>query len=145
MRRLRKWFGRTWDRLVVREGHRRIGPVTMYSFDCAMHGGWNIETPRWGRLCIAIPWLGGYETWRWYLYLSPNCTPWASTLLWGRDFSPDERRMARVRHALWGHGYDCERLDPQILDRSVAVVEYRDRAYVEALGRMVEHRAAWIA
>ena len=107
-------FGRLWDRVVLgRRGHRTLGPLTLFEFGCAMYGTVELST-RWGVLCVAWPWWGrrwaalGLGPW---LYLSPNCTPWAATLLLGWRWTRAERRLARVRRILWGHGYDAERHD----------------------------------
>lgn len=83
----------------------------------------------------------------WYPYLSPNCTPWAATFLVGSrtDIGRRDRRMIAVRRALWGHGYDSERLDPQILDRAILAVEGRDSAAAAQLGRIIDERASWVA
>jgi hypothetical protein len=141
----RNLFGRLWDRFVVGKGHRCIGCVTMYAFDTAMHGAVNVHTRRWGAVCFAWPRLGGRRSWPAYFYLSPNCTPWASTLLIGREYTRDERRMARVRCALWGHGYDAERLDPQVLDRAVRLTEERDDSSLRQVNEIIRDRRGWIA
>lgn len=90
--------------------------VKIFPLRCAMHGAINIRTDRWGYICFKPPTYVFGQWWGWYFYLSPNATPWASTLLWGkRAFSSSERMMARVRKALWGHGYS-ENHDPQDLN-----------------------------
>ena len=101
---------------------KRIGRVTFYPFRSAMHGAVNIQTKRWGFVCFKPPTRAFGKWWPWYFYLSPNATPWAATLLLGPRFNGGERHLARVRRAMWGHGYDCDKHDPQ----SVA-------SYVESL------------
>lgn len=139
-------FGRIWDRLVVRNGHRTLGRITLYAFDTAMHGAIEIWTPRWGCLCLAWPRLGRQGTsFRACAYLSPNATPWAATWMIGGDEGRHDRRMVRVRRALWGHGYDTEKLDPQVLDRAMAVVEYREQWTLRELVQIVDERRDWVA
>lgn len=139
-------LGRLWDHLF--KGHRSFGWLTVFAFDTAMHGAFNVHT-RWGYLCIAVPWFGlGWRTeWPTYAYLSPNATPWAATWLIGKgaELTREDRRMVRVRRALWGHGYDCTRLDPQILDRAVWAAESRTPSAVRSLGRIVDERADRVA
>jgi hypothetical protein len=140
----RNWLGRLWDRVIIRSGHRQIGPATVYAFDTAMHGAVNVRTRRWGTICLAWPRLGGVRGFAAYAYLSPNATPWAATLLWGREFTGDERRMAQVRRHLWGHGYDSERLDPQMLDRAVWAVNERDDDALARFVALFRDRAEWV-
>ena len=92
---------------------RSIGPVTVYPLRSAMHGAWNISTRRWGMVCVKLPTFVFGRWWSGYFYLSPNGTPWASTVLVGREFSRSEKMMARVRRAVWGHGYATTEHDPQ--------------------------------
>ena len=144
-------IGKLWDRVVVGNGHRVVTlfgrEVTLYAFDTAMHGAVNIRTRRWGTLCAAWPALGGRKGLAPYVYLSPNATPWAATLVLGKgtELDRNERRMVAVRRALWGHGYDSERLDPQVLNRAVYVVEARTPDAVRDLDRIVTDRAPWLA
>ena len=89
-----------------------IGPITLYGLRTAMHGAINIKT-RWGFLCFKTPTKVFGRWWPAYLYLSPNATPWASTMLFGRGFSRREKRQARYRRLVWGHGYRTREYDPQ--------------------------------
>ena len=88
-----------------------IGPITFYPISSAMHGAINISTRRWGFVCFKIGWR-----WPSYFYLSPNGTPWGATLLLGGRFDSGEKKMARLRRVLWGHGYDPSQRDPHCLD-----------------------------
>jgi len=93
---------------------RMFGRVTIYPLRCAMHGAVNIWTRRWGYVCFKPPTYVFGQWWPWYLYLSPNATPWGATLILGRDRECGmEKKMARLRRVLWGHGYDTEEHDPQ--------------------------------
>lgn len=105
-------FKRMWDRLV--EHHRCLGPITLYPFDSAMHGAINIRT-RLGFLCVQPP----SKHWGWYVYLSPNATPWASTWYVGTTSTRFEKRMAGVRRALWGHGYSTNAHSPIALREAI--------------------------
>ena len=90
-----------------------VGPLTAYSFRSAMHGAWNLSTKRFGYVCFKPPTYVFGRWWPWYFYLSPNATPWGATLIWGRASWRAEKRMARLRRVLWGHGYHCDEHDPQ--------------------------------
>lgn len=133
------WFGRFYDKHIVGGGgHRSIGVATLYGFDTAMHGA--IEAPtRWGWLVISVPRLGGKPI-PWGAFLSPNGTPWAATWLIGPRHCAGERRMARVRRALWGHGYSTGTHDPMILDRAIVAVETGTPSAIAAFWRMLNER-----
>lgn len=87
--------------------------VKMYPLRSAMHGAVNIWTERWGYVCMKPPTYVYGRWWPWYFYLSPNATPWAATLILGRDSPRYEKRLARIRRLLWGHGYSTDDHDPQ--------------------------------
>jgi hypothetical protein len=81
---------------------------------------------RWGAICVGWPRLG--RTWAAtgtgpYLYVSPNATPWASTLLLGGRWTAAERRAAAVRRAQFGHGYDTEDYDQRRIDELAETLE----------------------
>lgn len=119
------------------------GRTTVYSRDTAMHGAVMVSTQRWGLVTFmpACHYAG------WHIYASPNGTPWASTWGIGPGYmhdSPDGRKMARVRRELWDHNYDCERLDPQLLDLALLVVESRHRPWLMQIIRMFDDRAGWL-
>ena len=99
-------------------GHVTIGPLTIYGFN-AMHLAMNLRTKRWGTICFhpSLRFLGAGVPWHlrehpWSFFLSPNCTPWASTFLLGPRFTRLEKLAALRRWVLWGHGYDSELYDP---------------------------------
>ena len=100
---------RNWIRWIIQiwNGHLTIGPVTFYGRN-AMHYAINIRTKRWGYICFHPPVTCWFKYWGWYLYFSPNATPWAATFTLGSDFRPDERKWAKWRKTNWGHGYDCK-------------------------------------
>lgn len=85
-------------------GHICIGRLVIYG-ENAMHWGVRFWTRRWGYVCFRLPFRCFGHWWPLYFYLSPNATPWGATLLIGREYSRGEKMMARVRKALWGHGY----------------------------------------
>jgi hypothetical protein len=76
-------------------GHRSWGPLTIYGAN-AMHWAVNLRTP-WGSLCIhpTTRTFGG--CWPWYVYLSPNSTPWAARWGFGPGFDADDREAAKLR------------------------------------------------
>lgn len=118
-------------------------PTTVYGVDTAMHGAVRLSTPRWGDLTLEPGWgrVG------WAVWLSPNGTPWASTWGIGPGFlmhDPRDRQMVAVRRAIWGHGYDSNRLDPQLLDKALWAVDTRHPMWLGEFTRMFEERAAWL-
>lgn len=68
-------------------GHVHLGPLTIYGAN-AMHWAVNLRLTRLRTLCFhpTTRTFGG--RWRWYVYLSPDCTP--STAYWG--FGPGFRQ-----------------------------------------------------
>lgn len=100
-------------------GHVTIGPMTIFGFN-AMHLTIQWSTKRLGTICFhpslrflgdLAPWHLGKD-WPWKFYISPNCTPWASTFLLGDGYSKLEKIAAFRRWAIWGHGYDSDIHDP---------------------------------
>lgn len=87
--------------------------ITFYPFNSAMHGAVNILTRRFGYICFKPLTRSCGAWWPAYFYLSPNATPWAATLLWGREYSKSAKKLAKIRRILWGHGYSTEYYDPQ--------------------------------
>ena len=85
--------------------------VTVYGIN-AMHIALEIST-RWGYVCFHPPfrWYGHW--WPWYFYISPNATPWASTMAIGPGVSKENKRGARIRRAIYGIGYSCSGLSYQ--------------------------------
>lgn len=105
-------LGRLWDRLVARR--LRWAGITAYPFQSAMYGAVQWWT-RWGAVTVSWPWLG--RTWAATglgpsLWVSPNATPWAATLLVGGRWTALERHATRERRRNWGHGYDLTTHDP---------------------------------
>lgn len=95
-----------------------------------------------------LSWMSGRSWCSPWVALTPNSTPWAATWICGnpdRCLSADDLRMIRVRRALWGHGYDCQRLDPQLLEAAVAVVEERTLDALNRFEQMFNDRANWVA
>lgn len=89
-------------------GHLSIGPVTIYGRN-AMHWAVDIRTRR-GTLCLRpTTWTFGVR-WPWYLYLSPNATPWAATFAIGPGVAVAEKLLSPVRRALFGFRYDTDLL-----------------------------------
>ena len=82
-------------------GHVNLGKrITIYGFN-AMHCAVNIRLKRY-YLCFhpTMRWYYG-KSWPWYLYLSPNATPWAATWGIGPGFGRRNRKRAnRRRHLL---------------------------------------------
>ena len=141
------WFGRLWDRHITTE-YDADRKVHVAPFDCALHGQVRVWT-RWGALCFAWPILGlgrqmSERGFGWYAYLSPNSTPWASTWAIGPGVERTDKKLARVRHALWGHNYDCTNLDPQVLDAALFVVESRCTFAEDELKNILNARRDWI-
>jgi len=75
-------------------GHR----ITIYGFN-AMHVAINIHTRRWGYICFHPP----MPRWPWYLYASPNATPWAAS--WGIGPGIEREEKNRIKHRRWTDVY----------------------------------------
>ncbi len=89
-------------------GHLNIGKrITIFGTN-AMCWVLQIYTRRWGTLCITLPsiarWRRRKRGWHFYIYLSPNSTPWASTFYIGGD--KKEHIRAQIRKLNFGHGFD---------------------------------------
>lgn len=83
--------------------------VVIFGFN-AMHVAINIQTKRWGYVCFhpTIRCFGKW--WPWYLYISPNATPWASTFAIGPGVYSEERSKAKERRRLYGHNFNTDLL-----------------------------------
>lgn len=99
-------------------GHLSIGPITIYGAN-AMNWAVNIRTRRWGYLCFTIPCPARYRmtnrgerVYQWYIYLSPNGTPWASTFYRGSNKA--EIIRAKIRKYNFGHGFSSEKLKDEL-------------------------------
>lgn len=85
---------------------------TLYGFN-AMHVCLNVWTRRWGWICFHPPvprFLLGMRA-PWYLYISPNATPWAATWGVGPGIDRESRSGMRWRRENLGHGFDSDLLD----------------------------------
>lgn len=90
-----------------------FGPPAKYEslswWDNFASGHWTfqIKTKRWGYICIRLlnRRLG------WYIYASPNGTPWACTFYIGSD--KNESMRARIRRMNFGHNFDSQDAEMQ--------------------------------
>ena len=82
---------------------------TLYGFN-AMHVAAQIGTRRWGYICFHPPMRCFGQWWPWYIYLSPNATPWAATWGVGPGFDREAREGAPWRRQNLGHGFASEPL-----------------------------------
>jgi len=89
-------------------GHISFLGITIFGAN-AMNWIVNITT-RWGYLCFTLPVLArwrennrGQRFYQWYIYLSPNATPWACTFYRGSD--KKEVIRAKIRKLNFGHGF----------------------------------------
>ena len=94
-------------------GHISIGPLTLYGRN-AMNWAGHISTRRWGYICFTLPAIARFRRDRngklfydWYIYLSPNATPWACTFYRGR--STNEKIRAQIRKLIFGHGFNTDK------------------------------------
>lgn len=113
-------------------------PWVWFERASAMHGALQVTTP-WGLLVVQPP----AGRWRWLAYLSPNGTPWAATWAVGPGLTAGQKQRARVHRALWGHGYDPVKLDPQILGMAIDVAELRSERSLADLHHIVRQRFDW--
>jgi len=104
-----------WENFM--SGHVSIGPLVIFGCN-AMNWTVNYRTKKWGAICFTLPtWdrialfifnaKGNGRHLEWYLYLSPNGTPWASTYYIGSD--KQEQIRARIRKMNFGHGFSTNK------------------------------------
>ncbi len=112
----KKYHGLSWFENFI-GGHVSIGPITIFGAN-AMCWTVNIST-KWGYLCFTLPVMArwrinsrGQKWWQWYIYLSPNGTPWASTFYRGSD--KNEVIRAKIRKRNFGHGFDTNKFNNEL-------------------------------
>jgi len=83
--------------------------IIIHGFN-AMHVSIQIRHKKYGWICFHPPLpliiFGIGNKWPWYIYISPNATPWASTLLIGPRFSRKKKKEAKERKKLFGYVFD---------------------------------------
>lgn len=93
-------------------GHLTLGKISIFG-DNAMHWSVNITTKKWGYLCFTLPTLSRIlKRKKWYLYCSPNATPWASTFYIGSDKA--ESKKAKLRKKYFGHNFNSEKFSTEL-------------------------------
>ncbi len=94
-------------------GHINIGPHTTIYGDNAMCWTMQIHTKKWGFICITLP---SIKRWRmnmpFYIYCSPNGTPWACTYYSGGD--KKEVIRAQIRKYNFGHNFDSDKFEKEL-------------------------------
>lgn len=91
------------------EDHVSYGHLTMYGLNTAMHGALSYWTRRFGYVCFKpTSWTRSRGWRRWYFYVSPNHTPWASTFAIGPGVSRRDKAGSVRRRRLWGHRFDTD-------------------------------------
>lgn len=119
-------------------GHVSIGPITIFGAN-AMCWAVNIST-RLGYLCFTLPVVArwrvnsrGQKWWSWYIYLSPNATPWACTFYRGSD--KEERIRAQIRLLNFGHGFDTRKMQNELYALNQKFAQFRVSEYdIEQFG-----------
>lgn len=115
----KKYKGLSWSENFL-GGHLSIGRLTIWGCN-AMNYAANYHTKKYGYICFTLPVLARfkkYANWKklpwyrryyfdWYLYFSPNGTPWASTFHIGRD--KQEKIRAQIRQLVLGHNFDVNK------------------------------------
>lgn len=94
-------------------GHISIGPITIFGSN-AMDWVCNIRTKKYGYVCFTLPVMARWKklqnsnkrVFKWYLYCSPNGTPWAATYYIGNDKETDLKVKTILRKRLFGHNWD---------------------------------------
>ncbi len=87
-------------------GHLSIGNLTIFGSNSMC---WTIQyyTKRWGYVCITLPsWARFKRKWDFYIYFSPNATPWACTMYIGTD--KNEKLRAKIRNINFGHAFNTD-------------------------------------
>lgn len=91
--------------------------ITLYNFfEKGVEFWWGlIHIGRYRFLCFRFPTITGRSNnnKRWYIYLSPNATPWACTWFIGSD--KNEKIRARIRRLNFGLAYNPS--DPDTYER----------------------------
>lgn len=88
-------------------GHINIGPVTIFG-ENAMCWVVQIRTKKWGCISFTLPSISRSKRgWPYYIYFSPNSTPWASTFYRGGD--KKEVIRAQIRKMNFGHNFDTDK------------------------------------
>ena len=89
-------------------GHISIGPVTIYGYN-AMRWAINVKTQKFGSICFRPTTVSLWGDWhRWYFFVSPNGTPWASTYAIGPGIDKDDKFMASIRRYSFGHNFNTD-------------------------------------
>lgn len=91
--------------------------LQVYEVECGMHGAINLFIPRLGWLCWHPTVKIADCTWPWYFYVSPNGTPWASTVALGPGVS-HHHTTARNRRRRLGLYYNVDDLSQEALWRA---------------------------
>lgn len=87
-------------------GHLSFRNLTIYGSN-AMCWAVNIHTKKWGYVCFTLPsMLRIRRKMSFYLYLSPNGTPWACTYYLGSD--KNEYLRSKIRKLNFGHNFDTD-------------------------------------
>lgn len=93
-------------------GHINIGHTTIFG-DNAMCWTLQIHTKKWGYICITLPSLKRWRmnrqrpgAWPFYIYCSPNGTPWACTFY--RGGNKKEVIRAQIRKLNFGHNFNTD-------------------------------------
>lgn len=101
--------------LLKKKGYLSIGNFTIYGRHTAMRGAINLYTKKYGYICLRLPYYSKQhkEKVHFYLYFSPNATPWAATFMIGRKYSPEDWALSRIRYNCFGHNFDIHGLDKE--------------------------------
>jgi hypothetical protein len=93
-------------------GFISFGNITIFGAN-AMRWTLQIRTKKWGIVCITLPVAARWTTrrdgtryWHWYIYCSPNGTPWAATYYIGSNRK--EHIRAKIRKLNFGHNFDTD-------------------------------------
>lgn len=97
-KRFKKWYDKG--------GHLNIGDnFVLFYGNSTMHWAIQLYSKKYGYICIGIP----SKRQKFYLYFSPNATPWASTYYIGPD--KDAYVQSRVRKVCFGHNFKIYETD----------------------------------
>ena len=129
MKRLRQWVEQRFT------GHITLGCVTIYGAN-AMHYAVNIECKQ-GYWCFRLP-IKCFETqWGWYVYYSPNATPWQATFAIGSGIGKGEKREAWLRRKLLGWSFPTDEplAQPHALANALFLLGHlaNNRAFLDTL------------
>jgi hypothetical protein len=96
-------------------GHLSIGKKITFFGENAMSWAVEIQTKKWGYVVFKPPIRTYGEYHGWWLYFSPNATPWACTYYIGHTAS-NEKIKSKIRKSYFGHNFNSEKRYEELIE-----------------------------